>query len=540
MLDASWRVIGASRTALWPAALGPEARLVAGKVENLRVATARLGRRELAAGQVFSFWRHVGRPSRRAGFVIGRELREGCLVPSVGGGLCQLSNALYDAALSAGLTIVERHAHSAVVAGSLAERGRDATVFFPYVDLRFTAPFPYAVEARMSADELVVEIFARSGRARRAAPRASRCVERASEEIGSCHSCGVARCSSYAPALAGGPRGETAFLLDRWTPEHDAWVSARRREGDLLFVPADGGRRGRASYRWATEGFAEVREHLAVTLARALASRRLAEQGAQRQRALLSYDARLAAAMARGLDPGVRHLVVQQTLLPHLERLGALGGRTVDVLATRLPLAALHARLDAAARRHPRSPTIADFRAPAALVEAERRALTRAARVVTPHAEIARCVGPRVERVAWARSVLPPADRGAYVVTLGPIAARRGALELREALRGLGATLRVTGRDLEGGFDFGVPLAPPSHDPLAGARVVVAPAWVEHEPRALLSALDRGVPVIASRACGLGALEGVTEIAPGDVAGLRAALCAHLEGRPGAQREARR
>jgi vancomycin resistance protein YoaR len=51
------------------------------------------------AGGVFSFWAQVGRPVARRGFAPGRELREGCLVPSVGGGLCRLSNALYQAAL---------------------------------------------------------------------------------------------------------------------------------------------------------------------------------------------------------------------------------------------------------------------------------------------------------------------------------------------------------------------------------------------------------------------------------------------------------
>ena len=67
---------------------------------------------------------------------MGRELREGCLVPSIGGGLCQLSNALYDAALRAGLQVVERHRHTQVVPGSLAESDRDATVFWNYRDLR--------------------------------------------------------------------------------------------------------------------------------------------------------------------------------------------------------------------------------------------------------------------------------------------------------------------------------------------------------------------------------------------------------------------
>ena len=36
-------------------------------------------------------------------------LSRGCIIPSIGGGLCQISNALYDAALLAELEIVERH-----------------------------------------------------------------------------------------------------------------------------------------------------------------------------------------------------------------------------------------------------------------------------------------------------------------------------------------------------------------------------------------------------------------------------------------------
>ena len=47
-------------------ASGPEARLVAGKVQNLRVAVGRVGWRRFEANETFSFWRHVGRPSRRA------------------------------------------------------------------------------------------------------------------------------------------------------------------------------------------------------------------------------------------------------------------------------------------------------------------------------------------------------------------------------------------------------------------------------------------------------------------------------------------
>ena len=111
---------------------------------------------QLPAGEIFSFWKQIGRVSRRRGFVPGRELREGCIIPNVGGGLCQLSNALYDAAVKAGLEIIERHAHTQVVAGSLAETGRDATVFWNYVDLRFRSPVDLYIDARLDGENLTV------------------------------------------------------------------------------------------------------------------------------------------------------------------------------------------------------------------------------------------------------------------------------------------------------------------------------------------------------------------------------------------------
>lgn len=82
------------RSPLWTTESLVERSLQLGKVQNLRVATALLTGVAIPANQVFSFWRQLGRASRRKGFVEGRELREGCMIPALGGGLCQLSNAL--------------------------------------------------------------------------------------------------------------------------------------------------------------------------------------------------------------------------------------------------------------------------------------------------------------------------------------------------------------------------------------------------------------------------------------------------------------
>src|SRR5436190_14402702 len=144
---------------LWIGLAGvKEHALTAGKIHNLRLALRTIDGTEAKAGEVFSFWKQVGRTTRRRGFVEGRELREGCLIRNIGGGLCQLSNGLYEAALEAGVEIIERHAHSRIVPGSRAAEGRDATVFWNYVDLRFRSTSPFRIEAALHRGRLEIVI----------------------------------------------------------------------------------------------------------------------------------------------------------------------------------------------------------------------------------------------------------------------------------------------------------------------------------------------------------------------------------------------
>ncbi len=138
-----------------------ERALQLGKVQNLRVGARALDGTVIAAGEVFSFWAQMGPPVRARGFVAGRELRQGCLIPTIAGGLCQLSNSLYQAAKRSGCEIVERHGHTAPIANSPFPPGEDATVFWNYVDLRFRARRPIVVSVHLSRDELIVRMVAR-------------------------------------------------------------------------------------------------------------------------------------------------------------------------------------------------------------------------------------------------------------------------------------------------------------------------------------------------------------------------------------------
>lgn len=135
-----------------------ERELELGKVQNLRVAAAAVDGLVLAPGQVFSFWRAVGRPSRAKGYVTGRELRLGCMIPSVGGGICQLTNALSRVAHQAGLELVERHSHSLHPEGFFIDDATDATVFWNYVDLRFRSERRVRIGAVLTGTTLVVRL----------------------------------------------------------------------------------------------------------------------------------------------------------------------------------------------------------------------------------------------------------------------------------------------------------------------------------------------------------------------------------------------
>jgi vancomycin resistance protein VanW len=509
-------VLATIRSPLWTTRGGAKDRVLnAGKIQNLRAAISGLDGIEVGAGEVLSFWRQVGKPLRRRGFVEGRELREGCMIATVGGGLCQLSNALHEAALDAGLDVVERHAHTRIVPGSRAEAGRDATVFWNYLDFRIRSPRPFRIEARLSADEL--ELTIRGGIAGAFTPVPEMLAGAIAHD---CLTCGQTTCHRHDPDDID-TSAPTAWLVDGASPEFAALLGNRAGPHDILMLPSR--RLGKAAAAWpmlASEHSADL-----IALRRSLALRG-AGPGTPRARILLDADARLAAAYVRKLGAEHTHLVIAQPFLPHLWRLGALQGRSFEVLLDRLPIDAMHRVLDAARDLYPDSTTLGDFRAPEAIAAAEREALGEAVRLITPHRAIAARFPPaRVELIDWqAAPPLPVSRGGRTFLFAGPALARKGAHAMREAMEHLDIALLIERRGEEqpgfwGNRDVRLARGLPSE--LAG---VILPAIVEHRPTTLLRALAAGLPVIATEACGLPPQAGLTLIEPCDPAALRAAI----------------
>jgi glycosyltransferase involved in cell wall biosynthesis len=217
----------------------------------------------------------------------------------------------------------------------------------------------------------------------------------------------------------------------------------------------------------------------------------------------------------------VTRVVVSQTLLPFLWDAGHLGGREVEVLLTRTPLLPLHKTLDALAGRYPDSATLTEFRAPAEVLRSETEALAAATRVVTPHRHLAAQFPGRVEILDWRPTRTTERTPGDRIAFPGPTAARKGAYEVRELARALDLEVVLYGSELEGdGFWDGVRTCRGTRGNFDGIRTVIQPAYLEDCPRALLSALAAGTPVIATDECGLPQQAGLRVVRSGDVAAL--------------------
>lgn len=116
---------------------------------NIYLASKNIDGAVLAPGDVFSYNDAVGprtasRGFKDAGVYVGNRVEQG-----IGGGICQVSSTLFNAAVLADLNIVYRTNHSMPV--SYVPRGRDATVSYGSIDFKFSNNTDAPVQIRASA-----------------------------------------------------------------------------------------------------------------------------------------------------------------------------------------------------------------------------------------------------------------------------------------------------------------------------------------------------------------------------------------------------
>ena len=108
---------------------------VPNRIHNVELVAHLVDDKLIAPDEEFSFNKTTGARSAAKGFLVAPVIVNGELTTGLGGGVCQVSTTVFNAAFEAGVKITERVNHALYI--SHYPQGRDATVDYPDVDLRF-------------------------------------------------------------------------------------------------------------------------------------------------------------------------------------------------------------------------------------------------------------------------------------------------------------------------------------------------------------------------------------------------------------------
>ncbi len=130
------------------------------RTHNISLCARKLDQRVIPPHGRFSFNSSVGKRTLQRGFRKAPVLFLDEMTEQVGGGVCQVSSTLYNAALLADLDPVERYKHSSQV--YYVPVGQDATVSYGHRDLVLRNPFDFPVKLRAAASRsaLTMSFFA--------------------------------------------------------------------------------------------------------------------------------------------------------------------------------------------------------------------------------------------------------------------------------------------------------------------------------------------------------------------------------------------
>lgn len=131
----------------------------ADRKHNIKNALQTLNKVEIAPNEVFSFNKTIGRRTKENGYREAKIIVNNEFVDGFGGGVCQVSSTLYNAALLSGLEIVEANKHSKQV--SYVKYGFDAMVNFGSSDLKFrnNTSEKITIITNYTTDNLRIRIF---------------------------------------------------------------------------------------------------------------------------------------------------------------------------------------------------------------------------------------------------------------------------------------------------------------------------------------------------------------------------------------------
>ncbi len=127
---------------------------------NIALAARRIDGTTVRPEEEFSFNAAVGARTKENGFQEAKVIQDGEFIIGVGGGVCQASTTLYNAAVLAGLKITSRKPHSLAV--HYVEPSRDAMVS-SYSDFKFknTHTYPVYLSMKVRGDAITVTFYGR-------------------------------------------------------------------------------------------------------------------------------------------------------------------------------------------------------------------------------------------------------------------------------------------------------------------------------------------------------------------------------------------
>jgi vancomycin resistance protein YoaR len=129
------------------------------RIHNVQLVARLIDGKLIAPGATFSFNHATGARTADKGFREAPVIINGEVTSGLGGGVCQVSTTVFNAAYEAGLKITERTNHALYI--SHYPQGRDATVNYPDVDLKFVNDTPHWLLLRtyVGSYSLDVELY---------------------------------------------------------------------------------------------------------------------------------------------------------------------------------------------------------------------------------------------------------------------------------------------------------------------------------------------------------------------------------------------
>ncbi|MHA1540775.1 MAG: VanW family protein [Alphaproteobacteria bacterium] len=130
------------------------------KKTNLRIASEKINKILIKPNETFSFWKLVGKTTKKKGYLEGLVLHNGTLQKGIGGGLCQLGNLIYWIALHSPLEITERWRHGYDVFPDVKRTqpfGSGATLSYNYIDLQIYNPTQQSFQLLIWQDSLYLQ-----------------------------------------------------------------------------------------------------------------------------------------------------------------------------------------------------------------------------------------------------------------------------------------------------------------------------------------------------------------------------------------------